>query len=47
MPFLIVAAFAGVVGFVAGKGVEGTGNVIKWAVIGGGGYLAAKHFKLI
>jgi hypothetical protein len=44
---LAAGAIGVVVGFIGGKGADGAGNLIKWAVIGGGGYVAAKHFKVI
>jgi hypothetical protein len=45
MPLLIGAAVVFGAGFVVGKGVEGTSNLVKWGVIGAAGYVALKHFK--
>ena len=46
MPLLLLGGgFLG--GFLTSKGVDAVGGVVKWTAIGAGGYLAAKHFKLI
>lgn len=44
MPYLIIlgVGFAG--GFFTGNA---TSNLAKWGLVAGGGYLAAKHFKVI
>lgn len=47
MPFLLIGGVGFVAGLVAGNGLEGTSRIVKWGVIGGAGYLAAKHYKLL
>lgn len=37
----------GVAGFIGGRGVSGTGNIVKWTVIGAGAVVAAKALKVI
>lgn len=39
-PFLLAAAAGGLVGFGAGRGTEGLGEIVKWGVIGGVGFVA-------
>jgi hypothetical protein len=47
MPWLLAAGGGAVVGFFLGRGTEALSSTVKWAVIGGAGFLAAKHFKVI
>jgi hypothetical protein len=47
MPIIAVFAVGAVAGFFVGRGTEGLGNLVKWGVIGTGGYVAAKHLKVI
>jgi len=41
----ILIGFVG--GFWVANGVENVSNGLRWAAIGGAGYLAAKHFKVL
>ncbi len=41
------AAAGGALGFVGGRGVSGTGNIIKYTVIGAGAVVAARALKVI
>lgn len=36
-----------VAGFIGGRGVAGTGNIIKWTVIGAGAVVGARALKVI
>lgn len=48
MPIILLAGGLGVVvGFVAGKGLDGGAEIIKWGAIGAGVYVAAKAFKVL
>jgi|JI10StandDraft_1071094.scaffolds.fasta_scaffold06962_18 hypothetical protein len=50
MPLLIpiFVGLAGVgVGFWAGDGTKSINDTLRWAVIGGIAFVAAKHFKVI
>ncbi|MDG1285966.1 MAG: hypothetical protein P8P30_00200 [Rickettsiales bacterium] len=47
MPYLIVLGVGAIGGLYAGKGLDSVSGIVKWGVIGAGGYLAAKHFKVI
>lgn len=37
----------GIAGFVGGRGVSGTGNLVKWTVIGAGAVVAGRALKVI
>lgn len=41
------ATLGGALGFVGGRGVNGTGNIIKYTVIGAGGVIALRALKVI
>lgn len=47
MPILAVGIIAGLVGagggFIAGNGVDGVSQTLKWVVIGAGGYFLLKQ----
>lgn len=48
MPLLLIGLGVGALGgfFVSG-GAKETSSILKWGVIGAGGYLVAKHMKVI
>lgn len=46
MPLLIFGA-GGLLGFTIAGGIEDTGRLAKWAVIGGAAYIGAKALKVI
>lgn len=47
MPVFIALGIGFAGGLLAGDGIDGTSRLVKWGVIGAGGYLAAKHFKVL
>lgn len=47
MPILAYIAIGALGGFWLSNGVENVSSAVRWTAIGGAGYLAAKHFKVI
>lgn len=47
MPVLLALGVGLAGGLVIGKGIDGTSRLVQWGVIGAGGYIAAKHFKVL
>lgn len=47
LPYLAWFAMGGVGGFVLARGSHGLSNTVKWAVIGGAGFVAARALKVI
>lgn len=48
MPLLLLGFGVGAVaGFFVSDGVDAGGRLLKWGAIGLGGYVAARHFKVI
>lgn len=45
MPLLLVAGAAAIGGFIVARGIDETGNLVKWLAIGGGVYLVGKQVK--
>lgn len=47
MPALALLAVGAAGGFIAGRGVDELGGVVKWIVIGGVVYVAARAAKVL
>ncbi len=43
MPLLLVAGAAAIGGFVVARGIDETGNLVKWLAIGGGVYVVGRQ----